>query len=80
MVPARVSFKLKYKPSQPQLRTRRVGSESTDPLEAQYQDEFHHSLLSVAFRISPEHASSQWPRVVSTSSFDSEMGIPSDER
>jgi len=53
----------KFKPSQ---LHRRVGSASTDPPEAQYQDEFYNSLLAVTFgnvRISPEYASAQKARV-----------------
>jgi len=54
----------KFKPSQ--LRSlRRVASESTDALEAQYQDEFYNSLLFVTFgnvRISPEYASAKGAR------------------
>ena len=45
---------------------RRVGSASTHPPEAQYQDEFYHSLSSATFgnvRISPEYASAQGARV-----------------
>jgi len=56
----------KFKPSQLQLPLRRVGSASTDPPEAQYQDEFYNSLLAATFgnvRISPEYASAQTARV-----------------
>ena len=56
----------KFKPSQLQLPLRRVGSASTDPPEAQYQDEFYHALLATTFgnvRISPEYASAQGARV-----------------
>ena len=54
----------KFKPSQ--LRTlRRVASETTNPPEAQYQDEFYNSLLFVTsgnVRISPEYASAKGAR------------------
>jgi len=55
-----------FKPSQLQLSLRRVASSSTDPPEAQYQDEFYRSLLATTFGnvcISPEYASAQAARV-----------------
>jgi len=57
----------KFKQSQLQLPRHRVGSASTNPPEAQYQDEFYHSLLAATsgnVRISPEYASAQGARVV----------------
>jgi len=56
----------KFKPSQLRLPLRRVVSTSTDPPEAQYQDEFYRSLSATTFgnvRISPEYASGQGTRV-----------------
>jgi len=56
----------KFKPSQLRLPLRRVASTSTEPPEAQYQDEFYHSLLAATsgnVRISPEYASAQGARV-----------------
>ena len=56
----------KFRPSQLQLPPRRVGSASTLPPEAQYQDEYYNSLLAATFgnvRISPEYASAQAARV-----------------
>ena len=52
----------KFKPSQ---LCRHVASESTDPPEVQYEDEFYDSLLFVTFGnicISPEYASAKGVR------------------
>jgi len=52
----------KFRPSQLQLPPRRVGSASTHPPEAQYQDEYYNSLLAATsgnVRISYEYASAQ---------------------
>ena len=56
----------KFKPSQLRNPHRRVGSDSTHPPEAQYQDEFYHCLLAATHGnvcISPEYASAQDARV-----------------
>jgi hypothetical protein len=56
----------KFRPSQLRLPFRRVGSASTLPPEAQYQDEYYNSLLAATFgnvRMSPEYASAQEARV-----------------
>jgi hypothetical protein len=52
----------KLRPTQLRLPFRRVGSASTLPPEAQYQDEYYNSLLAATFwnvRMSPKYASAQ---------------------
>jgi len=50
----------KFRPSQLQLPLCRVGSASTLPPEAQYQDEYYNSLLAATFgNVCISHASAQ---------------------